>query len=194
MKIVVTGGLGHIGSRLIRDLPAAYPDAEVVILDNLSTQRYCSLFDLPVRCRYRFVEADILTAELGPLFASASAVIHLAARTDAATSFQDPAQVEQTNFLGTERVARACVSSGSPLVFLSTTSVYGSQGKVVDEECPQEDLRPQSPYADSKLRAERLLRSSWSCAICAGPTQKQSAWLYTQPANPYPSQDPRDIG
>jgi nucleoside-diphosphate-sugar epimerase len=43
MKIVVTGALGHIGSRLIRALPDAFPDAEIVLLDDLSTQRYCSL-------------------------------------------------------------------------------------------------------------------------------------------------------
>src|SRR3990170_2683461 len=64
MKIVVTGGLGHIGSRLIRDIPGEFPDTEIVILDNLSTQRYCSLFHLPTGERYRFMESDILTADL----------------------------------------------------------------------------------------------------------------------------------
>ena len=47
MKIVVTGALGHIGSRLIRELPTIFPDANIVLIDNLSTQRYCSLFNLP---------------------------------------------------------------------------------------------------------------------------------------------------
>ena len=47
MKIVVTGALGHIGSRLIRELPTMFPEAEIVLIDNLSTQRYCSLFNLP---------------------------------------------------------------------------------------------------------------------------------------------------
>jgi nucleoside-diphosphate-sugar epimerase len=158
MKIVVTGGLGHIGSRLIRDIPGEFPGAEIVILDNLSTQRYCSLFHLPTGERFRFLESDILTADLLPLLGGASAVVHLAARTDAETSFRDPAHVERTNFLGTERVARACVSSGAPLIFLSTTSVYGPRGGVVDEDCSPGDLCPQSPYAESKLQAERLLR------------------------------------
>ena len=55
MKIVVTGALGHIGSRLIRELPARFPDAKIVMLDNLLTQRYCSLFNLPATGQYRFL-------------------------------------------------------------------------------------------------------------------------------------------
>ena len=157
MKIVITGALGHIGSRLIRDLPDTFPGAELLLLDNLSTQRFCSLFNLPPQGRYRFVEADILTADLDELFSGASVVIHLAAITNAEGSFDIHEQVEQTNFVGTDRVARACSRAGAALIFLSTTSIYGTQGDVVDEQCSPDELRPQSPYAASKLRAEQLL-------------------------------------
>jgi nucleoside-diphosphate-sugar epimerase len=159
MKIVITGALGHIGSRLIRALPDRFPEAEIVLLDDLSTQRYCSLFNLPAHGRYRFLEADVLTADLGEIFQGADVVVHLAAITNAAGSFQNAEQVEQVNFQGTERVARACIGAGAPLIFLSTTSVYGTQAEVVDEECTPEELKPQSPYAESKLRAEQLLQS-----------------------------------
>ena len=67
------------------------------------------------------------------------------------------AQVELVNYKGTERVAAACAECGCRLVFLSTTSVYGTQDTVVDENCSAGQLKPQSPYAESKLRAERLL-------------------------------------
>ena len=40
MKIIVTGALGHIGSKLIRDLPNFFHDCEIVLIDNLKTQRY----------------------------------------------------------------------------------------------------------------------------------------------------------
>ena len=159
MRIVITGALGHIGSRLIRELPSAFPGAEIVMLDDLSTQRYCSLFNLPPNGNYFFKEVNILTADLASLFAGAQAVVHLAAITDAASSFKIRDQVELVNLEGTEIVARACIKVDCPLIFPSTTSVYGTQAEVVDEHCPPEDLRPQSPYADSKLKGERLLES-----------------------------------
>ena len=159
MKIVVTGALGHIGSALIRELPAMFPEAEIVMLDNLLTQRYCSLFNLPAHGRYRFLEDDVLTADLPSIFAGASAVIHLAAITDAANSFEIKETVEQVNLNGTERVAQACLDSNCALIFPSTTSVYGSQAEEVDEDCPMSDLKPQSPYAEAKLRSEQLLTS-----------------------------------
>jgi nucleoside-diphosphate-sugar epimerase len=158
MKIVVTGALGHIGSSLIRTLPDHFPDVDIEMVDNLSTQRYCSMFNLPAHGKYHFLEADILTADLDTIFADADAVVHLAAITNAEGSFHIHEKVEQTNFVGTERVAQACIRTGTALIFLSTTSVYGTQAEVVDEECSANELKPQSPYAESKLRAEQLLR------------------------------------
>jgi UDP-glucose 4-epimerase len=158
MKVIVTGALGHIGSRLIRALPDQFPDAEIVMLDDLSTQRYCSLFNLPSQGRYRFLEVDIMTADLGEIFGGADVVIHLAAITNAAGSIENREQVEHINFGGTQRVALACIQTGAPLIFLSTTSVYGSQAEVVNEECTLDELKPQSPYAESKLRAEQMIQ------------------------------------
>jgi UDP-glucose 4-epimerase len=157
MKIAVTGALGHIGSRLIRELPTVFPEAEIVMIDNLSTQRYCSLFNLPSFGRYRFLETDVLKADLASIFDGTAVVVHLAAITDAANSFQIKEEVEQVNFNGTERVALACRQVGCALIFPSTTSVYGSQADEVDEDCPPSDLKPQSPYAEAKLEAEQLL-------------------------------------
>lgn len=157
MRIVVTGALGHIGSRLIRSLPDAFPEAEIVLVDNLLTQRYASLFDLPSSGKYNFVEADVLSDDIDALIAGAHAVVHLAAITNAAESFSKQDEVERVNFKGTDVVARACLRADAQMVFLSTTSVYGVQAGVVAENCPREDLKPQSPYAASKLRAENLL-------------------------------------
>ncbi|QWV93639.1 SDR family oxidoreductase [Geomonas oryzisoli] len=158
MKIVVTGALGHIGSRLCREFAEAFPGAEVVMIDNLATLRYCSLFNLPSGARYRFVEADVLEADLAPHIAGADAVVHLAAITDAASSFEKEELVKKVNYNGTARVAKACSEAGAPLVYLSSTSVYGTQKELVDEECGKEELQPQSPYAESKLAEEALLR------------------------------------
>lgn len=156
-KLVATGALGHIGSRLIRDLPRSFPKAEIVLVDNLLTQRHCALFNLPTQGRYRFVEEDILKADLDALFADAEAVIHLAAITDATSSFHNREMVEAVNFGGTRRVAEACARARAGLIFLSTTSVYGPQTEFVDEDCAPGDLKPQSPYAETKLRSEAML-------------------------------------
>lgn len=158
MKLVITGPLGHIGSRLIHSLT---PDevTEVVLIDNLSTQRYCSLFNLPKEINWKFIEADVTAChfDLEDIFAGAAAVIHLAAITNAAESFDIADKVEQVNYIGTQSVALAAANVGSPLIFISTTSVYGVSEGVVDEACAPEQLQPQSPYAKSKLQAEQFI-------------------------------------
>lgn len=156
MKLAITGPLGHIGSRLIHELTPA--DAtEVVLIDNLSTQRYCSLFNLPEGITWKFVEADVTKADLEDLFGGCDVVIHLAAITNAAESFEIEEEVERVNYFGTERVALAAAKVRSPLIFVSTTSVYGVADGTVAEDCGPAQLNPQSPYAKSKLEAETFI-------------------------------------
>ncbi|CAA7613552.1 Nucleoside-diphosphate-sugar epimerase [Candidatus Terasakiella magnetica] len=157
MKIVVTGALGHIGSRLVRHLPDHFPGAEIVLVDDMSTQRYPALFDLPASGRYRFIEGDVTRLDLAPLLAGAAAVVQLAAITDATRSFDRKDEVEQNNFHATRQIAEACLKAGVPLIHPSSTSVYGTQNEVVDEECGPDELAPQSPYAECKLKEEALL-------------------------------------
>ena len=159
MKIVVTGAMGHIGSYLIRDLAAQFPGAEILLLDNLLTQRYPSLFNLPATGRYRFLELDVAKADIRPVLDGAHAVVHLAAITDAAGSFDRAEELEANNFHSTRKVAEACAETGARLLALSSTSVYGTAKEVVSEDCAPEDLQPQSPYATTKLKEEQLLQS-----------------------------------
>jgi nucleoside-diphosphate-sugar epimerase len=91
------------------------------------------------------------------LLEGADTVIHLAAITDAAGSFEKAAQVEANNYEGTQKVAEACAKTGARLIGVSSTSVYGTQKEVVSEDCSPEELRPQSPYAETKLKEEALV-------------------------------------
>ena len=158
MKIVVTGALGHIGSFVIRKLPYQFPGAEIIMIDNMMTQRYSSLFNLPSTGNYKFIEMDITTQDMRALFDDVQVVIHLAAITDAAGSFDKVAEVEENNFQSTVKVADACLETGVRLLALSSTSVYGTQNDIVDEDCSEEELQPQSPYAKTKLKEEKLIK------------------------------------
>lgn len=156
-KIVVTGALGHIGSYVIRELPKSFPGAEIVMIDNMRTQRYPSLFNLPDGVPYSFHEFDVVEEDPAPLIEGADVVVHLAAITDAAGSFNNAEEVERVNLNATRRVAEACTQHGVSLIHLSSTSVYGTQNDVVDEDCSEEELAPQSPYARTKLDEEQLV-------------------------------------
>lgn len=153
-KILITGALGHIGSGLIRNLGKNVAK-KVILLDNLESRRYPSLFGLPKGFKFKFVRDDVVTADFGKYLTGVDIVIHLAALTDAEGSHKIPKLVKKVNFHGLIRVADACMAGGVKLLFPSTTSVYGSQDSLVDETC--KEIKPQSPYAEEKLKAEKYL-------------------------------------
>ena len=157
MKIVVTGAIGHIGSYVIRDLGIQFPDAKIVMIDNMMTQRFPSLFNLPAVGNFHFIEGDVTDMDLNAVFSDTNVVIHLAAITDAAGSFDRAEELEANNYQSTVKVANACVETGASLIALSSTSVYGTQNDIVDEDCSEEELQPQSPYATTKLKEEELI-------------------------------------
>ena len=157
MKIVVTGATGHIGSLLVRELAAQFGGSKIVMIDNMMTNRFPSLFNLPTTASYRFIEADLTCFDLTSALKDAHVLIHLAAITDAAGSFDKAELVESNNYNATLKVAEACARTGTRLITLSSTSVYGTQREVVSEECPDSELKPQSPYAVTKLREEELV-------------------------------------
>ena len=153
VNILVTGGLGHIGSyvcnRLIQN-----PNFNVTIIDDLSTQRYCSLFHLN---RIHFDDksfSEITIDELNEF----DFVIHLAAKTNAAESFYDNGATKRINVDMTidfiDKVERSDVKL---FVFPSSTSVYGKNKEIMRED--DDNLQPQSPYAESKLIIEQELKA-----------------------------------
>lgn len=158
MKIVVTGGLGHIGSRLIRKLPEVIPGAEIIILDNLKVQRYCSLFHLPKEGNYKFVQGDILDDDLlARVIQGTDAVVNLAANTEPEMSVEKEQEVEEVNFVGTMKVADCCAKWDVPIFFPSSTSVYGAAENYVDETTAVSAEAAQSPYAKTKVKSEEYL-------------------------------------
>ena len=157
MKILITGGLGHIGSYLIRNLGHELPVSRMIIVDSLVTQRYSSLFNLPLASKIEYIEKSV--TELNPAditrIGDIDCVIHLAATTDASGNLDRSEALFKNNLGSTTAIADLCGSLEIPLIFPSSTSVYGSQSNLVDETCA--DLIPQSPYAECKLQEENLI-------------------------------------
>lgn len=155
MKIIVTGALGHIGSYLIEKLPFVFNDSKFILVDDMSASRYCSLFNLP-KGNFTFIEGKVINVNWENFIRNADVVIHLAALTDAAGTSDRPDLVYRNNLDSTKFVADMCLKHNVPIIFPSSTSVYGSQSLLVDEECLE--LAPQSPYADSKIQEETYLK------------------------------------
>jgi UDP-glucose 4-epimerase len=152
MKVVITGALGHIGSALIRNADLVAVADELVLIDDLSTQRYTSLFSLSKAAKFHFLQGDVAARLTGEVLEGAEAVIHLAGTIDPGESVNDPGALFGNNLRITQHVVDQCAAWGVPMVFVSSTSVYTPSSDNVDESSTE--LSPASPYAQCKLQEE----------------------------------------
>ena len=159
MKIIITGALGHIGSYFLREIPKISNFKDITLIDSLATQRYTSLFNLPKNANYKFLNLDILDNDISKWIEAGDIVINLSAMTDAEGSFEHAEMLEENNFQCTMRLAKNCIQKKAKLISLSSTSVYGDQKELVDEDLAYSFLNPQSPYAETKLKEEKLIRN-----------------------------------
>ncbi len=161
MKILVTGGLGYIGSHTVTEL---YKTGHtVVIIDNLSNSERSVLNALEQLCgtAIPFYEADITdTAALRKVFESESdieGIIHFAAKKSVNESLQIPVVYYENNISGLINVMRLIEEFRIPyFVFSSSCTVYGEPESVpVTESTPT--TRSVTPYGNSKLWAEGMI-------------------------------------
>ncbi len=164
--ILITGGAGYIGSRLIRDLAhdPAFAGCTIRIYDNLQRETYNSLLNLPAAgCRYQFIEGDIMD-NLGMRRAldGVSMVVHMAAIVRTPLAFGPPGWVEQVNHWGTANLVEAATAAGVKyLVYTSSAAVYGPMDSVGGTPFRETDIcRPVGLYAESKHRAESQVRAA----------------------------------
>ena len=159
MRALVTGAAGFIGSTLVDRLLA--DGHRVVGIDDLSTGRESNL-DAARRHRdFRFVAADIVTADLETLVAEAEpeVVFHLAAQIDVRRSVADPQFDAGVNVVGTVRLAEAARKAGVRKVVNTSSggSIYGAPASYPTAETVPVD--PASPYAAGKVSAEVYLNT-----------------------------------
>lgn len=153
-RVLVTGGAGFIGSHLVDRLVAE--GLEVAVLDNLSTGKLENLRQNLENKSLHFIRGDILDGQtVEEALKGVEAVFHLAAITSVPYSVKHPGTTRQVNVEGTRRLLETCLREGvERFIYVSSCAVYGEpQYLPVDEKHP---LRPISPYAETKLEAERL--------------------------------------
>ena len=94
--------------------------------------------------------------ELKNIKENINVVIHLASVTNAEASFKFKDLIYKNNLGIFKKICNFCLKKKAKLIHLSSTSIYGSQSSLVDEDC--DFLKPQSPYADVKLLEEKYLK------------------------------------
>jgi len=159
MKILITGGLGHIGSYLLENINKFKLVKKIYIIDNLATNRYCSLFNIPkTNKKIYFNQKDLATTDSLKNFSKVDVVINLASLTDAAGSLKIRNKIYRNNLGIFNNVVNYCKKNSSKLIHISSTSVYGEQKGLVNETC--RNLKPKSPYAEIKLKEENILKNN----------------------------------
>ena len=160
MKILITGGLGFIGSNFYNHISEKYPNYELVILD---CETYASdIKNIDDSRNARVVKFDIQDRErLFKLFETYSfdTVIHFAAETHVDNSILNPLKFVGTNITGTINLLDASLKYGINLFYhISTDEVFGHLGPTgsFSEDTPYD---PRSPYSASKASSDHFVRA-----------------------------------
>jgi len=160
MNVLITGGLGFIGSNLFNFMKEKYPDYNLVILD--SETYAADINNIENERGTRIIKFSITERErLFKLFENYkfSHVIHLAAESHVDNSILNPMEFVNTNVVGTINLLDACVKYGIELFYhISTDEVFGHLGPTgeFNEKTPYD---PRSPYSASKASSDHFVRA-----------------------------------
>jgi dTDP-glucose 4,6-dehydratase len=164
MKLLVTGGLGFIGSALIRLLLRERSDVEIVDLDAMTyAGNPENLREIDGHPRYRFVRGDICDARAvdTAIAGGVDAIVNFAAETHVDRSILEPEQFLRTDILGTHVLLEAVRRHNIPRYLqVSTDEVYGDVE--AGESSETDPLRPRSPYSASKAGGDLQVLAYWN--------------------------------
>ena len=191
MRVVVTGAAGFIGGQLADAALAA--GHSVVGVDCLTdyyapAQKRARVEQLATHPDFRFVAADLRTADLVPVLDGGEVVFHLAGQPGVRLSWSDGfVDYVGHNVLATQRLLEAArTTRPRRIVYASSSSVYGNAPAYPTTE---DDLpRPHSPYGVTKLAGEHLCglyAANWGLSTIAlryftvyGPWQRPDMGMH----------------
>jgi len=159
LKILVTGGLGFIGSNFILILKKRFPSWKITNLDAESFgSNKKNLNQIKKDKNYQYVKGNITNANLvKKLISQNDFVINFAAESHVDRSINNPESFIKSNYVGTYTILEAIKKYKKTLIQISTDEVFGSLKSQTATECFP--YNPSSPYASTKAAAELLVKS-----------------------------------
>src|SRR5665647_1890140 len=162
MKLLITGGLGFIGSNFIRYMLKEHPG---ITITNLDAKTYAgnleNLTDIEKDSRYSFVYGNICDSDVVESVFSLNdidIVVHFAAESHVDRSICNSADFITTNVLGTHTLLEAALRHDcKKFVHISTDEVYGST--VAGSYKESDPLNPSSPYSASKAASDLIAQA-----------------------------------
>lgn len=183
--VLLTGGLGYIGSHIAVSLNGSW---RVVIVDNLANSTLDQIERLKQLCLID--EQDVFVADCADLSAFEAvyatirpdAVIHLAGYKAVGESVEKPLMYYRNNLNATLNVLTLCERYATQtLIFSSSATVYGPQTSPMREDM---DLLPTlNPYAETKAMSERMIRDF----VHQHPAFQSTVLRYFNPVGAHPS-------
>ena len=159
MKLLVTGGLGFIGSNFIRKLLTENEDYQIINVDaELFGSNFKNLTEVKNFPNYEFVKGNITNKTLmTELVSKCDAVVNFAAESFVDRSINDANPFLISNIRGTFTLMDITTKQKKRLVQISTDEVFGSldKGTAIEDS----KLNPSNPYAATKAAAELLVNS-----------------------------------
>lgn len=161
MKLLITGGVGFIGSNFIRKEILRHPKQYIINIDNIGIgANQENLKDIENRNGYRLIKCDISNFKLVyEVIKEVDAVVNFAAETHVDRSIADPTPFIQSNIVGTFNLLEAerKINKHVRHVQISTDEIYGdiSQGSFKEDD----RLKPSNPYSASKASADMLCQA-----------------------------------
>lgn len=164
MRVLVTGGMGFIGSNFLHYLLARESDVQVLNYDVLTyAGNPTNVEDLQSDDRYDFVHADVADPKAASRVFDVfrpDVVIHFAAESHVDRSIEDSSVFIRTNITGTHVLLELARQYHTPrFIQISTDEVYGALADKEEPWTEDSPVQPNSPYAASKAAAEMLVRS-----------------------------------